>query len=145
MFLCGLDGILHNIISLIAVGIIAIFACWAIVKPAANAETAIRRCILPIGIITLFSTKSFFMVHALASAVDSDLSYSSGKRFGIFALPRLDAWTGWWLFCGLIALSYTFFIQWKPVNAAIYAQFVPLYLILLIDFVRTYAKRNVVH
>ena len=70
---------------------------------------------------------------------------SSGKRFGILALPRLDAWTGWWLFCGLIALSYTFFIQWKPVNAAIYAQFVPLYLILLIDFVRTYAKRNVVH
>lgn len=46
----------------------------------------------------------------------------------------LKAWTGWWLFCGLIALSYTFFLDWKEVTWAIWAQYLPLYLLLSIHF-----------
>jgi hypothetical protein len=46
-----------------------------------------------------------------------------GRLLGL----RADAWTGWWLFCGLVALSYTFFLGWKPVPAAIWAQYLPLY------------------
>ena len=50
---------------------------------------------------------------------------------------RLDAWTGWWLFCGLIALSYTFFLDWKNVPAAIWLQYWPLYIFLAIDRLRS--------
>ncbi|HZD56899.1 MAG TPA: hypothetical protein VE136_09270, partial [Anaerolineales bacterium] len=49
---------------------------------------------------------------------------------------RWDAWTGWWLFCGLIPLSYTFFITWRPIPAAIWIQYLPLYAFLLADFLR---------
>jgi hypothetical protein len=59
-----------------------------------------------------------------------------GQRFGL----RLDAWTGWWLFSGLIALSYTFFLDWKPIPPAIWAQFMPLYLFLLIDLARRWKE-----
>jgi hypothetical protein len=52
-----------------------------------------------------------------------------GRLMGL----RADAWTGWWLFCGLVALSYTFFIRWEPVPAALWVQFVPLYGLLLWD------------
>jgi hypothetical protein len=54
-------------------------------------------------------------------------------RLGRLPVLRADAWTGWWLFCGLAALSYTFFIRWRPVAAATWAQFLPLYAFLLID------------
>ncbi len=48
----------------------------------------------------------------------------------------LNAWTGWWLFCGMVGLSYSFFISWKPIPIAIWGQYLPLYLILLIDRVQ---------
>jgi hypothetical protein len=52
-----------------------------------------------------------------------------GRLLGL----RADGWTGWWLFCGLVALSYTFFVQWEPVPAALWAEFAPLYALLLWD------------
>lgn len=132
-------------ISFVALGLIAIFACWAILKPALNAETALKRCTLPIGTITLLSQNLFswymlWLLPLLAIFIEP-----SHKRMAGLTLPRLDAWTGWWLFCGLIALSYTFFIEWKPVKVALYAQFLPLYVFLLIDALKTYAKPLIVH
>lgn len=134
-----------NRISLIAVGIIAIFACWGIIKPAPNAETTLRRCILPIGIITLLSQNLFSWYLLWLLPLIAIFLEPSRINLGMLRLPKVNAWTGWWLFCGLIALSYTFFIDWKPVKAAIYAQFLSLYAILLIDAVRTYAKRFILH
>jgi hypothetical protein len=49
---------------------------------------------------------------------------------------RADGWTGWWLFSGLVMLSYTFFINWRPVPGALYLQFIPLYCFLFIDIGR---------
>jgi hypothetical protein len=46
---------------------------------------------------------------------------------------RAGAWTGWWLFCGLVALSYTFFVSWRPVRWALWAQFIPLAVFLIYD------------
>lgn len=43
-----------------------------------------------------------------------------------------NAWTGWWLFCGLVALSYTFFLDWIEVPWSIWAQYLPLYLFLAV-------------
>ncbi|HEX9840002.1 MAG TPA: glycosyltransferase family 87 protein [Anaerolineales bacterium] len=125
-----------NRITLVALGVIAIFVCWAIIKPAFDAETAVRRCILPIGIITLFSQNLFSWYMLWLLPLIAIFLEPSRKRFGILALPCLDAWTGWLLFCGLVGLSYTFFVEWRPIKAAIYAQFLPLYALLLIDAVR---------
>jgi len=141
IFLWNLGWHSPNRLTVIALGLIAIFACWAILKPASNAETALKRCILPIGVITLLSQNLFSWYMLWLLPLIAIFIEPADKHVMRFALPRLDAWTGWWLFCGLIALSYTFFIDWKPVNAALYTQFVPLYAILLIDLVRRYAKR----
>ena len=134
-----------NRLTVISLGLIAIFAAWAILKPAMNAETAIKRCILPISVITLLSQNLFSWYMLWLLPLIAIFIEPTDKRIMGFALPRLNAWTGWWLFCGLIALSYIFFIAWFPVNAALYAQFMPLYAILLIDLVRRYAKRIAIH
>ena len=130
-----------NRITLIALVIIALLACWAIIKPAPNAETAIRRCILPIGVITLLSQNLFSWYMLWLLPLIAIFLEPSGKRLGILAFPRLDSWTGWWLFCGLIVLSYTFFIEWKPVRLAIQVEFMPLYLFLVIHLVTLLWKK----
>jgi len=134
-----------NRLIFILLGLVAIFACWVFVKPAPDAEAAIKRCILPIGVVTLLSQNLFSWYMLWLLPLIAIFVESLDKRIMGFALPRLDAWTGWWLFCGLIALSYTFFIDWKPINTAINAQFLPLYAILLFDLMRRYAKRFIVH
>lgn len=122
-------------ISLIAVVMIAILACWTISKPAPNAETVLRRCLLPIGVITLFSQNLFSWYMLWLLPLIAIFIEPSNINVGMLRLPRLDAWTGWWLFCGLIVLSYTFFINWKHVNVAVLAQFLPLYAILIINVI----------
>ena len=135
----------QNRLTLLSLGLIAIFAVWSILKPASDAATAIKRCILPIGVVTLLSQNLFSWYMLWLLPLIAIFIVPSNKKWKDFTLPRLDAWTGWWLFCGLVALSYTFFIDWKPVDIAIYAQFLPLYAILLFDLVRRYAKRFVIH
>jgi hypothetical protein len=49
---------------------------------------------------------------------------------------RLDFWTAWWLFSGLIALSYTFFLDWKTIPVMIQLEFWPLYTLLGIACLR---------
>ena len=130
-----------NNITFVSLGLIAIFSFWAILKPASNAETALRRCILPIIAITLLSQNLFSWYMLWLLPLIAIFLVPSTKKWMAFTLPYLDSWAGWWLFCGLVALSYSFFIDWKPVLFAIYIQFLPLYAILFIDAVRTHAKR----
>ena len=127
-------------LTLITLGLIVILGIWTIIHPAENGETALRRCIWPIAVITLFSQNLFSWYMLWLLPLIAIFLEPSKKQFGILVLPRLNALTGWWLFCGLVVLSYTFFIEWKPVNAAILAQFIPLYAILLIDLMRSHAK-----
>lgn len=117
------------ILSLLILGIIY---CWMIVKPAPDAETAVRRCIWPIGVITLLSPNLFSWYLLWLLPLIPIFLQPSDRRFGLLPLPRANAWTGWWLFCGLVGLSYTFFIQWKTIDDVILAQFLPLYTFLLI-------------
>lgn len=49
---------------------------------------------------------------------------------------RADAATGWLLFSGLVALSYTFFIAWKPAPWAIWTQYGALIAFLSADLLR---------
>jgi alpha-1,6-mannosyltransferase len=120
----------NNLLFLIFFVLIIVFG-WVIIKPAPDAETALRRCIWPIGAITLLSQNLFSWYLLWLLPLVAIFLQPSDKRFGIVSLPRADAWTGWWLFCGLVGFSYAFFIRWKIVEAAILAQFLPLYAFLL--------------
>ena len=132
---------LPNMLIPLALGIILIAAGWAITHPAPDAKTALRRCILPIGVLTLLSQDLFSWYMLWLLPLIAIFLTPSDKSLGFLKFPRLDAWTGWWLFCGLIGLSYTVFINGRPIKAAILAQFLPLYLFLLIDFMRFHGIR----
>ena len=102
----------------------------------------LQRCILPIAAVTLLSQNLFSWYMLWLLPLLAIFLAPSRRNLGALKLPRLDAWTGWWLFCGLIVLSYTFFISWKPVKAAILAQYLPLYLFLIIDIVKFHGIRT---
>jgi hypothetical protein len=116
---------------------LAISAAWLVWRPAPDGQTAVRRCIWLIGVFSLL-TQNLFSWYMLWLLPLLALFLQPGAFGGL----RFDAWTGWWLFCGLIMLSYTFFIDWRPVPAAGWAQFLPLYVFLLIDLARQFRRLN---
>ena len=130
-----------NGLTLVELGALFVAVGWAVLNPASDAETALRRCIWPISIITLLSQNLFSWYMLWLLPLLAIFVQPSNIKVGWLRLPRLDAWTGWWLFCGLIGFSYTFFIEWTPVSAAIQAQFFPLYGFLLISFVISLWKK----
>jgi hypothetical protein len=60
-------------------------------------------------------------------------------RRGVWRLPRLDAWIGWWLFCGLVGLSYFPIAAGVPFALLVYGvllEFMPLYIFLMLGSFR---------
>ncbi len=131
----GLDPDLS--ILVLTLGILALLGLVMVLRPAANGEAAVRRCVWLIGAFTLL-TQNLFSWYLLWLLPLVALFVRPGRLLGLHA----DAWTGWWLFCGLVALSYTFFIRWEPVPAALWAQFAPLYGLLLWDAGRFLWRRR---
>jgi hypothetical protein len=125
----------------LSMGGILVAAIWCVLHPASDAQTALRRCIWPIGIVTLFSQDLFAWYMLWLLPLTAIFLQPSNIKWKMLTLPKMDAWMGWWLFCGLVGLSYTFFIKWKPVNSAIQVEFVPLYLILVINLVTLLWKK----
>jgi len=130
-----------NPLALFSISILFVIAIWCVFHPAKDGESALRRCILPIAIVTLLSQDLFSWYMLWLLPLTAIFLQPSATKWRAFALPRLDAWLGWWLFCGLVGLSYTFFIKWKPVNLAIQAEFMPLYLILFINLITLLWKK----
>jgi alpha-1,6-mannosyltransferase len=97
-----------------------------VLRPAGNGGDAVRRSIWIVGAFTLF-TQDLFPWYMLWSVPLLALFVRPG-RLGF----KLDAWTGWFVFSGLVALAYTFFIVWKPVDWVPWVEFLPLYAFLLI-------------
>jgi alpha-1,6-mannosyltransferase len=114
-----------NSLLALALIVIAFVLVW---RPAKNSDDAIRRCVYPIGAFTLL-TQNLFPWYLLWLIPLLTIFMQPGK-LGL----RLDAWTGWFLFSGLIALAYTFFIAWTPVAWASWVEFGPLYAILSLAF-----------
>jgi hypothetical protein len=114
-------------VSLLLLAILALVSLTMVLQPAQDGEAALRRCIWLMGAYTLLSYNlfSWYLLWLLPLLA---LFVRPGRWLGL----RADAWTGWWLFSGLIALSYTFFIDWKPVPMAQWVQFWPLYLFLVL-------------
>jgi len=123
------------LLLLLVLGLIALVHVW---RPPAGAAAAVRRCLWPIGAFTLLTQNLFpwymlWLLPLVALFLQSDVGV---VRQGEGEMRRQEAWTGWWLFCGLVVLSYSFFIEWRPVPWAIALQFIPLYLFLLADLIR---------
>ena len=125
----------------LSMGGILVAAIWCVLQPASDAETVLRRCIWPIGIVTLFSQDLFAWYMLWLLPLTAIFLQPSSIKWKMLTLPKMDAWMGWWLFCGLVGLSYTFFIKWKPVPSAIQVEFIPLYLILVINLVTLLWKK----
>jgi hypothetical protein len=115
---------------------LAALGLWMIVRPAADGETALRRSMWLIGAFTLLTQNllSWYMLWVLPLAA---IFVQPGRLLGL----RADAWTGWWLFCGSVALSYSIFITGRPQPWAAWAQYLPLYALLLADAARRLRQR----
>lgn len=124
-------------VGFLLLAMLALLALAMVLKPAQDGETALRRCIWFIGAYTLLSYNlfSWYLLWLLPLLA---LFMQPGHWLGL----RGDAWTGWWLFSGLIALSYTFFIDWKPILLAQWVQFWPLYLFLGLDLAQRIKLRT---
>jgi alpha-1,6-mannosyltransferase len=107
-------------------GVLLVLGGWMVLRPATDCRDALRRCGWLIGAFTIL-TQNLFSWYMLWLLPLVAIFVRPGRLSGL----RVDAWTGWWVFCGLVALSYTFFIAWQPVRIALWAQFLPLYAFLI--------------
>ena len=131
----GLDPNRSLLVLMLAV--LALLGLGLVLRPAASGESAVRRCIWLMGAFTLL-TQNLFSWYLLWLLPLVAIFLRPGRLLGL----RAGGWTGWWLFCGLAGLSYTFFIQWRPVPMALWAQFAPLYGLLLWDAGRCLWRRR---
>ena len=124
-------------VLVLTLSVLALLGLGMILRSAEDGEAAVRRCVWLIGAFTLL-TQNLFSWYLLWLLPLVALFVQPGRLLGL----RADAWTSWWLFCGLVALSYTFFIRWEPVPAALWLQFAPLYGLLLWDLGRFLRERR---
>ncbi len=127
-------------VQLVQFAVLLGLSAWFVVRPAADADRARQRVWLVMAAVVLLSQNLFsWYLLAILPLLAVDLRRG---RWGL----RLDAATGWLLFTGLVALSYTFFIDHQPVAWAIWLQYLPLLIFLVIPpwlaRRRTTAQRN---
>ena len=115
------------LLFLLAGVLLVIYLVMFLVPPQLK-EDVIRRCIWPIGAFTLLTRNLFpwyllwlVPLAAIGLALESRRSWNSPIKL------LTGSWTGWWLFSGLVVLSYTFFIDWKPVAWAGWVEYLPIY------------------
>lgn len=102
--------------SILMPTLVMLISLGFILRPAQTARDAIMRCAWPIGIYLLVTINLFsWYVLWMLPFVAIDL------RWGHFAA------LGWWLFSGLVILSYTLFITGHAQEWAAWIQFIPLY------------------
>ncbi|MEP7286138.1 MAG: glycosyltransferase 87 family protein [Chloroflexota bacterium] len=100
--------------------VIVLISLYFVMVPARDAKTAMRRCLWPIG-ASLLITINLFSWYALWTLpfVALDLTFSPFR-----------AAFGWWLFTGLIVLSYHVYITGYAQAWVTWLEFAPLYGIL---------------
>jgi len=121
------EWVVHGLMA-ITQGLIGL--TW-IARPAADAVQAVRRCLWPIGAYLVLTPLLHpwylaWLVPLLA------VFLQSGNGWGL----RFEALTGWFLFTGVVVLSYTFYIALKTVIWTLPLEFVPLYVFLVPEAIR---------
>jgi len=125
------DGSAPRVVNLLLAATLLIISVIFVARPARDATDALRRCLFPIGAFTLLA-QNLFPWYMLWLVPLVALFIQRG-RLGL----RFDTWSGWFLFTGLVALAYTFFVRWEPVTWALVLEFVPLYAILIFSQFRS--------
>jgi alpha-1,6-mannosyltransferase len=129
----------QTVLIFLAVTLVVIYFVFFL-HPPVDGVSAVRRCIWPIGAFTLLTHNLFpwymlWLVPLLAIFLPVN-SLTAQASVGSF---QINSWTGWWLFCCLITLSYPFFIPSSLPTLRLLAsllKFIPLYLFLLYDLSR---------
>lgn len=124
----GIPG--STLANMVAFGGLAVLSLAFILKPAASARGALTRCVWLIGWYTLF-TQNLFSWYLLWLLPLIALLVEPGRFLGF----RLAPATAWLTFSGSIALSYVFFVRWRPVSETQVAEYAPLYALLLLSCV----------
>jgi hypothetical protein len=114
--------------NVITFGGLVVMSLVFVLRPVAPARDALMRCIWLIGWYTLL-TQNLFAWYLLWLLPLIALFAEPGQLFGF----KSSATTAWLIFSGSIALSYVFFIRWRPVPATQIAEFVPLYALLVLS------------
>ncbi len=140
----GSPGLVIN--GLIGAVLLVIYLVF-LFRPPHNGEIALRRSIWPIGAYTLLTANLYpwymlWLVPLLAAFLPAR---QAENRAELARRLLNSSWTGWWLFSGLVALAYTFYIDWWPNFLAIFIQFVPLYEFLLIELGRRVKRKFPLH
>jgi alpha-1,6-mannosyltransferase len=124
----AVGGSAPRVVNMMLAATLLIISITLVVRPSRDARDALHRCLFPIGAFTLL-TQNLFPWYMLWLIPLVALFIQRGK-LGL----HFDAWTGWFLFTGLVVLAYTFFIDWQPLTWAILLEFVPLYAILILSY-----------
>ncbi len=114
-----------TLVSVITFGGLAVLSLIFVVRPAASGRAALLRCVWLIGWFTL-TTQNLFAWYLLWLLPLIVLFVEPGRFIGFRFAPM----SAWLIFSGTIALSYLFFIRWRPISAAQVIEFVPLYVML---------------
>lgn len=114
--------------NVVTFGGLAVMSLLLVLRPAASARAALIRCVWLIGWFTLL-TQNLFAWYLLWLLPLVALFVEPGKFLGFKLAPM----TAWLIFSGIIALSYVFFVRWRPVSATQIAEYGPLYLLLALS------------
>jgi alpha-1,6-mannosyltransferase len=133
------------ILLLISITLVIIYLFFFL-RPPIDDMTAIRRCIWPIGAYTLLTQNLFpwYMLWLLPLLTLFLPASAFHTQTSLGGFP-INSWTGWWLFCCLISISYPFFVPSGNLILRVLTsliQYIPLYMFLMHDLFRWLARRR---
>lgn len=120
----------NNYGALILVGITSLYFWW---RPARTPRQAIMRCVVPIGLYLLIN-HNLFSWYALWLLPLIALDLKLDRWRGLLENSML----GWWLFTGLLGLSYLLFVKSEMPVWATLLEFMPLYILLIVGGVYSF-------
>ncbi|MBI5563635.1 MAG: DUF2029 domain-containing protein [Chloroflexi bacterium] len=114
-----------TLVNVITFGGLAGLSLIFVVRPAASGREGLVRCVWLIGWFTL-TTQNLFAWYLLWLLPLIVVFVEPGRFIGLKFAPM----SAWLIFSGTIALSYLFFIRWRPISIAQVIEFAPLYVML---------------
>ena len=147
-FNMGLAGILFEVakafhlvpsifVNLITFGGLVVLGIVFALKTAASARDILLRCVWLIGWFTL-ATQNLFSWYLLWLLPLIVILIERGNFLGFKFAPM----TAWLIFSGTIMLSYLFFIEWRVNFWAQAAEYLPVYVILLLPLFSLLRRKN---